>query len=359
MLRRLLDERGWTITELATITGSARSALSSVMTGKAGISPDMAIALGAAFGNRAAEWLQWNAEHQLSLVEVDTSGVERRARLFSEAPIHEMQKRGWIPQTTDAGEIEAALTKFFGDGSSTFTVATLRRDSEAALSPAERAWCYRAKRLAADLPFVAEFDKTRILSAEKKLRQLAAYEKEAERVAEILSYYGIRFVVVEPLSGAKIDGAAFWLGESPVIAVSLRWDRIDAFWFTVMHEFKHIQHGDAYSVDVNLVVDGERGLDIATTTDAAERRANETAADTLVPYNDLATFVATTSPRYSATSIIQFAHQIKMHPGVIVGQLQHRGELSYSAHRAFLVKVRKLVTETAVTDGWGHAPVLT
>lgn len=352
----MLDERGWTVTELAAITGFTRSALSSVLNLKAGVSPDMAIALGAAFGNGAPEWLQWNADHQLTLVEVDASEVERRARIFQQAPIHEMQKRGWIPQTTDVDRLEAAVREFFAGGG-VFSVAMLRPDNASGLTAAERAWCYRARRLAADIPFVAEFDRERLPSAEKKLRQLAAYEKEAERIAEIMSYFGIRFVVVEPLPGAKIDGAAFWIEGSPVIAVSLRWDRIDAFWFTVAHEFMHIKRGDALSIDVNLVEEGEHGFTITTATDEAEYSANAEAAAFLVPPDALDTFVGTTSPRYSATGIIQFAHQVKMHPGVIVGQLQHRGELNYSAHRAFLVKVRKMVTESAVTDGWGHAPL--
>ena len=62
--------------------------------------------------------------------------------------------------------------------------------------------------------------------------------------------YGIRFIVVEPLPGIKVDGVALWLdNESPVIGVSVRFDRIDAFWFTLMHEFSHIYHGDALSFD--------------------------------------------------------------------------------------------------------------
>jgi len=164
------------------------------------------------------------------------------------------------------------------------------------------------------------------------------------------------FVVVEPLPGAKIDGAAFWIDGSPVIAISLRWDRIDAFWFTVMHEFMHIVNGDAYSVDVNLVDEGEHGLSVAVSTDAAEGKANAQAAELLVPQAQLDSFIARTSPRYAATRIIQFAHAVQMHPGIIVGQLQHRGELSYSAHRTFLARVRKTVTGTSITDGWGHAP---
>lgn len=359
MLRRLLEERGWTVTELATITGYARSALSSVLTQRAGVSPDMAIALSAAFGNEADEWLRWNAAHQLSLVEVDRAPVERRARLFAEAPVHEMQKRGWISATANVDQLESEINRFLStDNERVFTVATLRRDSQAALNPSERAWCIRARRLATDLPFVTEFDKKRLPIAERKLRQLAAYENEAPRVAEMLAYFGIRFVVVEPLPSGKIDGAAFWLGESPVIAVSLQWDRIDAFWFTVMHEFMHIKHGDAYSVDVNLVYEGDSGFTVATANDEAEQRANTDASNSLVPKADLDTFIATTSPRFSATSIIQFAHLVQMHPGVIVGQLQHRGELNYSSHRGFLVRVRKAVTEQAVTDGWGHIPAI-
>ena len=162
-------------------------------------------------------------------------------------------------------------------------------------------------------------------------------------------------MVVEPLQGAKIDGAAFWIGDSPVIAVSARWDRIDAFWFTVMHEFMHIKNRDVYSVDVNLVSDGDTGIAIATFDDEAEQRANAHAADVLVPKAELESFIKRTSPLYAAPRIVQFAHRIKMHPGIIVGQLQHRGELRYSSHRTFLSKIRRYVVETALTDGWGHS----
>jgi HTH-type transcriptional regulator/antitoxin HigA len=112
---------------------------------------------------------------------------------------------------------------------------------------------------------------------------------------------------------------------------------------------------DAYSVDVNLVIDTDNGITIAVSDDAAEQRANSQAANALVPSNELQSFIARTSPYYASTKIIQFANLIKMHPGIIVGQLQHRGELRYSSHRDFLVKVRKYVVDTAVTDGWGRS----
>ena len=356
MLRQFLEEKGWTVTELADITGYGRPNLSGVLTGKVTVSPDMAKALGAAFGNSPDEWMRWNASYQLSLVTADSAEIEARAKLFATAPVRDMERRGWIKPTKTTDELQAELERFFGgplDQAVPFHVATLRKDSMAALTPAERAWCVQARRLANNLAFVAAYDEDRMPAAIKKLRQLAMYPKEAERLAEMMAYYGIRFVVVEPLPGAKIDGAAFWIDGSPVIAVSARWDRIDAFWFTVMHECMHIKNRDAYSVDVNLLVEGEHGIVVAASDDAAEQRANAEASDALIPRDEMESFVRRTSPFYAATKIIQFAHRIKMHPGVIVGQLQHRGEVGYRAHRNFLSKIREHVVDSTFTDGWG------
>lgn len=352
----MLDSKGWTQDDLAAVTGYSRQTINGIISGKSRVTPDMAVALGAAFKNAPAEWLQWDSEHQLSLVEVDPAAVERKAWLYDLAPIHDMQKRGWIRVVNASEELESELETFFGGSLKSgivLPVATHRSDPFVGLNTAERAWCFRAKQLAESVAYVAEFDASRMDAAEKKLRQLAAYPKEAERLFEILAYYGIRFVVVEPLPGARIDGAAFWIGNSPVIAVSIRWDRIDAFWFTVLHEFMHIKNGDAYSADVNLVREGDQGITVTVSEDAAEQRASDGASECLVPRAELDSFVRRMSPLYAAKSIVQFAHRIKMHPGIIIGQLQHRGELRYGSHRDHLVKVRKYVIDTAITDGWG------
>ena len=46
--------------------------------------------------------------------------------------------------------------------------------------------------------------------------------------------------------------------------------------------------------------------------------------------------------------------RIGVHPAIVLGQLQHRGEVEWSHSREMLVKVRELAISTAVTDGWGH-----
>jgi HTH-type transcriptional regulator/antitoxin HigA len=355
MLRQFLDQRGWTQEELASITGKRRQTISDIVSGNSGITPDMALIFAAVFGNTAEEWLRWDGIYRLSVTEADATDAGKRARLYSIAPIREMQKREWIRTTDDLAELENELKRFFGveslDEGFTFPLAAHGPVNFVGLSPAETAWCFRAKRMAEALS-VTRFDAGKIDVIENELRELAAYPKEARHLPVILGEHGIRFVVVEPLTGGKIDGAAFWLNEtSPVIAMSIRHDRIDAFWFTLMHEWAHIKNCDALSVDTDLI-DPTVGIMVMLVQNEAERRASEEASAALIPTSEMDSFVSRVGPLYSKERIIQFAHKTKIHPGIIVGQLQHRNEIGYSANREMLVKIRAIVIESALTDGW-------
>ena len=358
ILREKLQERGWTQDQLCTITGYGKQAISLIVNEKNGVSADMAKALAAAFGNTPEEWLKWDSLYRLSNAEADVTLIERKAHLHSLAPIRDMQKRGWISTTDDLEKLESDLRKFFGvdalDGDVLFPVATHRTVKLLYLNPAEKAWCFRARKMASVLP-VPSFHPDRLNQAEKELRKLAAFPREARHLTELLASYGIRFVVVEPLPGVKIDGAAFWLdASSPVIALSVRFDRMDAFWFTLMHEFFHIKHGDAWSVDSDLI-DGTIGIAVALVEDEAEKRASAAATNALIPTEEMKSFISRVGPLYSKERIIQFAHKVKIHPGIIVGQLQHRNEIGFGSNREMLAKIRASIIETALTDGWNRS----
>lgn len=352
-LRQMLKDRGWTQEDLAAITGRSRQQIIDIVSGRRGITPEMAVVLAAAFGNAPSFWAGLDIGYRLSLVNEDAGQVIRRAKLFDLAPLKDMQRRNWIKPTKDMAELEAELKRFFGqdslDAEPEFPVFAKKTARLADLNTSQRAWCFRAKQMASAL-VVNPFDPSKLNVAQERLRELAAYPKESRHLPEVMGQAGIRFVVVEPLPSIKMDGAAFWLDDhSPVIAVSLRIDRIDAFWFCVMHEFAHIRHGDGLSVDPELAGDVRS---ISPPQDEAERRADNAAAAMLVPPEELASFIRRVGPLYAKTRIIQFAHRIKMHPGIIVGQLQYRGEIGYAANREMLPKIRSVVTETALTDGW-------
>jgi len=346
-----LELLGWNQTDLAEVLEVPNSVVSALVSGRRSISIDLDRALAAAFGDKVGYWLKLETEFSLFAAEAgglaNTDQVARRAKIYMRGPIREMQRRGWIRQTSTIEELESEVSAFFGPA---LSVATRRSYIDVQLTPAQDAWCHRAHQMATALQ-VAPYEESKLSSAEAELRRLAAYVSETKRVSKVLASYGIRFVVVEPVAGAKIDGAAFWLNDrAPVIAISTRFDRIDAFWFTVMHEFSHIKNGDSLSVDNEIV--SESGAPTHT-DDSHEARANLEAAGLLIPREEIDSFVRRMGPLYSKDRIVQFAHRVKIHPGIIVGQLQHRGEVAYSMHRDLLVKCRSNVIDTALTDGWG------
>jgi addiction module HigA family antidote len=104
ILREMLEKKGWTQEELAAITGRSRRTIGAIISGVSGITPDMARALGAALGNDPADWLRWHAEYELEASDDDIEPVERRARLYQLAPIRDMQKRGWLPETDNVAD---------------------------------------------------------------------------------------------------------------------------------------------------------------------------------------------------------------------------------------------------------------
>lgn len=354
-IKKLLKERNWTQDDLAKILGRPLKTVSFIIKGRQSITPEMAVSLGAAFGINPEKWLELDSEYRLSLVDMDSKKIKKRARLYDYAPIKDMEKRRWIPHATSPEEQEKFLCHFYEidslEDEPQISVATRKPTEDITLTSSQKAWCFRAKKIAKAIQ-VSPFKKNKLDEASLRLRELAAYPEEARHVAKILAEYGIRYIVIEPLPGAKIDGATLWLDEkSPVIVMSLRYDRIDAFWFTLLHEFSHIVHGDA-SIDDDLCGEGQVP---SIAKIESERRADMEATEQLIPSKRLSSFIMRVSPLYSKKRIIQFAHTVKIHPGVIVGQLQHMGEIGFSANREMLAKIRNVITETALTDGWGHS----
>jgi HTH-type transcriptional regulator/antitoxin HigA len=146
-----------------------------------------------------------------------------------------------------------------------------------------------------------------------------------------------------------------WLNpDSPVIALSLRYDRIDAFWHTLLHECAHVMYKDGLTGDVYLDVDlvGDEA-DSSAAKPEVELKADEFAAGFSIPRAELDGFIARVRPLFSKSRIQGFAAKLNIHPGLVVGQLQHRKMIPYSHSREMLARIRHVLTEVALTDGFG------
>jgi HTH-type transcriptional regulator/antitoxin HigA len=201
---------------------------------------------------------------------------------------------------------------------------------------------------------VGRYSPDAVRVAVKKIKTLIHSAEELRKVPRILAEAGIRFVIVEALPSTKIDGVCFWLDEqSPVIGMSMRFDRIDNFVFVLRHELEHVINRDGMT-QMLLDVDINSGEAAQVTQDLIdqERRANEAASEFCVPKKMMDAFVSRKAPVFAKRDIIGLARMLKVHAGLVAGQLQFRTQ-KYHLARDQLVPVRSIVTPNAVTDGWG------
>lgn len=359
-LRDELEARGWSQTDLAEILGRPPRVVNELIAGKRGVTPETAKGLADAFGTSPHLWLNLDSAYQLRNVKDGDDRVALRARLFDKAPIKEMIRRAWIEPSKDPRILEARVLRFFEiddlDQEPGLPFAARKSTSYDFSSPGQRAWVWRAKHLASGAPVLAAFSRANLREAIIHLKGLMGSEEGVRQVPRILAMAGVRFLVVQHLASTRIDGASFWLdARSPVVVLSLRYDRIDHFWFTVLHEIGHLLLGEReLRVETDLVGEGAVAPEKKP---PAERQADVFALSSLIDPSALDDFIERKSPLYSRVQVRGFAKLHHVHPGIVVGQLQHRGEVSYATFRELLVKVRGFVIESALTDGWGsHLP---
>ena len=352
-----LEAREWTQVDLGHILGRNARLVNEIINSKRGISPETAKDLAAAFGTSPQLWLNLQAGYDLSRARETNEAVARRAQIYSKVPVKDIVRRNWVEESDTAEVLEGRIVKFFGlngieDEIIPLAHAARKSTPYSFATPAQAAWLIRAHQIAA-MVSTKSYSRKRFFSLNAELRKLLESPEEARHVSRVLANFGIRMVVVEHLPKTKIDGAFFWLNEDqrePVIALSLRYDRIDYLWHTVYHELGHLMSGHSAIMDSDM----DDGGDIVEGSQTSEQQANAFAAETLIPRDSMESFIESARPLFSGRQIRGFAAEIGVHPGIVVGQLQYRKEISYANHRKMLVRCRGIVTEATLTDGWSN-----
>jgi len=337
ILKRELKARGWTQKYMAEIMGRPASKISPIIRGTKQITPETAIELAEALGTSPDLWMNLETNYRLRLAQRKNWGIAiaRRRRLYDIVPVSEMLKRGWLPQVRSIDQLEKAVCQFLDvsnlDRIPQLAVSFRGSGRKKASGPARAAWRKRVEYLASKqdvAPF--SYDRFRTECIDKLLEHASSVEGVAE-VRRVLANFGVHLIFLRHLSRTYLDGAAFYLRRKPVIALTLRYDRIDSFWFTLMHELAHFYEGHR-----GVFLDDLENED----TDKQEKQANRKAREWLVSNNALKYFIKATRPYFSRGKIEQFALAQRRHPAIILGRLQREGAVSYAhLRRSLLVKV--------------------
>jgi HTH-type transcriptional regulator/antitoxin HigA len=356
-LKEEMDARGWLQRDLAFILGVPEQAINVILSAKRGISADMARALGEAFDVPAEFFANLQKAYDLSRANAPNPSVAVRARIQGQYPIREMIKRGWLLDG-DSALLQGQLTRFFDvpspdDIPFLAHAAKKSRYEEMDIRPAQLAWLFRVKQIARSISVPTYSDKA-LRDSLAHLTTLLYAPGEARHVPRILMEAGVKLIFVEKLSQGNIDGVCFWLDAgSPVIGMSLRYDRIDNFWFVLRHEIEHVLSKDGQTREIVDELDGVR-----SSTDSSlpeeERAANRAAAEFCAPSDKVDSFIARKRPYFYEKDVLALARILNRHPGLVVGQMQKKLD-DHAYLKRYQVKIRSFAVPGAITDGWGQA----
>jgi HTH-type transcriptional regulator/antitoxin HigA len=353
-IQQELDAREWSQRDLAFILGIEETALNKIIKGKTGISIEMSKALAEAFGVDPDFFSNLQKAYDLDRAPAADPDIARRASLQSDFPVREMIRRGWL-ENADVGLLEGQLNRFFksdNDDVRQIRHAARKTNYGEDPTPHQLAWLYRVVQLAEQMKLKA-YNERALSDAKAKLKRLMQEEWGVQQVPKILADCGVRFLLVEGLPKEKIDGVCIWLDpNTPVIALSLRFDRIDNFWFVLWHEITHVLNRDgknesAWIVDLELEKQQE-GAKVGK----QERKADDAASDICSANQELFSVLAGRT-FYSERDFITLAKRFRIHPGILIGQIQRKTG-RWELLRKYLVRVREHLMPAAMVDGWGH-----
>ncbi len=355
-IKEELDERGWSQRDLAFILGVPEQAVNMIVSGKRGISPDMARALGDAFDVHADLFANLQKDYDMAQAKQPKAGVSLLGKMHMQYPVREMVNRGWLINA-EADMIEEQLARFFEvpDASQIPYMkhaAKKRNPYEERKVPAPQlAWLFRVRQIAKSIS-VPRYSESKLRKTVEQMRGLMIAPEQTREVPRLLAECGVRFVIVEKLLNSKIDGVCFWLDEhSPVIGMSIQRDTIDNFWFVLRHEIEHVLRKHGRKAEM---IDGDLQKSQGTARESEEENlANVAAKDFCVVMEKFESFMIRKKPFYYERDVIAYSRIINRHPGIVVGQIQRCLDNSSYLTR-HLAKVRQFVVAGAVADGWGE-----
>ena len=324
-LAEILEDQGMSQAELAERTGRTPKHINEVVKGRANITPALALQLERVLGVPASFWNNRQRQYDAYAAQMQEQrrlgeGAEW-ARLF---PYKDMAKWGWVATTRDKLERIRNLLDFFGVVSPSvwethwanirvkYRISRSFRPDQYALA----AWL-RQGELVGNSIDCEPYDKDQFAECLSDIRSLTTTPPSEfpDKVVEQCASCGVAVAFVPELPKTA-SGATRWL--SPIKALmqlSLRYKTDDQMWFTFFHEAAHI------------LLHSKRSIFIEETNHDSEEdiKANRFATEFLIPPDRLGEI--TSQNTISKAAIRQFAQSLGIAPGIVVGQLQHKGLL--------------------------------
>lgn len=323
-----IEARGLSQAELARLADLSPKLISTIVSGKNPVSPETAVKLERVLGVRASIWTGLQADwdlHQARMEEQKSVAVMEE--FMGSFPIRDLIRRGALPDTNEWSVLTEGLLRFLAIGTPSAlparvgALAVHHRHAKAFESDINHivAWLMLGEWKARAIGLPA-FDREHFIAVVRKARTLTVEKPEVFEPELVRSCReaGVALVLERPLGKTRVFGSARWMDDDrAIIQMSLRMKSNDHFWWTLFHEAAHLALHRGLTC-----VDDQRG-----DGDKIEREADEWAEEMLVGRERFEAFKAS-QPR-SEREVRAFAEEIGIHPGIVVGMLQHHGVMPF------------------------------
>ena len=304
-----------------------QSEVKHLLSGKLSITLDVAERLHRSIGGTVEFWLARDYQYREDSERLLGHSLEWVRQL----PVSDMRRLGWMERATTPAEEATSCLEFFGVGSvqewhDTYDyleeAVLFRRSENFESRPAcVAAWLRQGEREAENVK-TKDWNASRFIDALLEAKKLSRDKDPASflpKLQKLCADCGVSLVIVRTPSGCPASGATRFLNEkNAMLMLSFRHLTDDHFWFSFFHEAAHLllHHPDKFLVEG--VGDARAKLEI---------EANEFAQSLIVPEIHRQEFLQLKS---RSIEIIRFAKKVGVAPGLIVGQLQHHGILSFN-----------------------------
>lgn len=295
----------------------SRSRVSEILSGKRQLTLEMVRAL--------SEGLGIPAEALIKKPEIEE---DSEYQSWDNRLVAEMKARGYFGKTSKRYSKAKLLKDFFSLIGSPAQIVGMARKSKYRSSPltdkhALAAWAVCVLKKAKKIKTSKKY-KHGIVDLEfmQDLAKLSAKENGPKLAQEYLKKHGIILVIEPHFSKTYLDGSTILINRNnPVIGLTLRYDRLDNFWFTLMHELAHI--AKHYDSGISLFYDEIeeiKTIDI----DEKEQEADILAEEALLPRAKWEVSPAKLVPSSMAANSL--AQELGVHVAIIAGQIRHKGD---------------------------------
>lgn len=337
-LEEVLIDLGMGKDELAKRMNRPPAKLSAIYTGDKAVTPDTALQLEKVTGVPAHIWSGLESEYRLTLARLqerkEAEKNKKEVSLVTKFQYNSLVKLHYVEQKTKPLDKVRELQSFLGV-TSLYNIPNVRRyqtfyrrniNKKNEVLPEALASWIRIGEIAAQKIDTKTFDQKQLTNLIPDLRAmtLKSPSEFQQKMKNNFANTGVALVIVPHLPKTCAHGAAFWLNKNKaVIMTTIRGKWADIFWFSLFHELAHVLiHGKQ-----DIFIESDK---IEYTSKNIENESDKFASDCLIPSNSYNQFIARNS--ITKANIKSFSSRINIHPGIVVGRLQHDEIIDYSQY---------------------------